>query len=86
MFDRVEIIKEGIHEVHGKKFIYFEFESRVNGNRAKEGFTDPVIRYSFIQYYIEKGRTLVFSFNCPRRGREEWQSSAGAIMKSVRIK
>jgi hypothetical protein len=86
MFDRVEMISEGVHEVHGKKFIYLEFESRVNGNRAKEGFTDPVMKYSYIQYYIEKGRTLVFSFNCPKRGREEWQASAGAIMKSVRIR
>jgi hypothetical protein len=86
MFDRVEIISEGVREVHGKKFIYFEFESRVNGNKAKEGFTDPVMKYSYIQYYIEKGRTLVFSFNCPKREREEWQASAGAMMKSVKIR
>jgi hypothetical protein len=86
MLDRVEMISEGIHEVHGKKFIYFEFESRVNGNRAKEGFTDPVMKYSYIQYYIEKDRTLVFSFTCPRRDRETWQASAGAMMKSIRIR
>src|SRR5688500_6532871 len=33
MFDRVTMIDEGIHEVNGKKLIYFEFESRVNGNK-----------------------------------------------------
>jgi hypothetical protein len=85
MFDRVQMINEGIYDVHGKKFIYFEFESRVNGNRAKEGMTDPVIKYSYIQYYIEGKRTLVFSFNCPKRERENWQSTAQGMMKSVRI-
>jgi hypothetical protein len=85
MFDRVQMIDEGIQEVHGKKFIYFEFESRVNGNKMKEGFTDPILKYSYIQYYLESKRTLVFSFNCPKREKEVWQSSAQAIMKSIRI-
>ena len=31
MFDRVEMIEEGIQEVNKKKFIFFEFDSRVNG-------------------------------------------------------
>jgi hypothetical protein len=86
MFDRVEMINEGVHDVHGKKFIYFEFESRVNGNKLKEGFTDPIMKYNYLQYYIEKGRTLVFSFNAPKRERDEWQATAQAMMKSVRIK
>jgi hypothetical protein len=86
MFDRVEIIHEGIHELHGKKFIYFEFESRVNGNRAQEGQTDPVMRYSYLQYLVEPKRTLVFSFNCPKREREQWQATANAMMKSIRVK
>jgi hypothetical protein len=29
---------------------------------------------------------LVFSFNAPKREREEWQASAQAMMKSVRIR
>ena len=37
VFDRVDMIDEGIHEVRGKKFIFFEFESRINGNRQQEG-------------------------------------------------
>lgn len=86
MFDRVEMINEGIHEVNKKKFIFFEFESRVNGNRREEGFTDPVLKYTYIQYLVEPGKTLVFSFNCPRRMREEWQETAGAMMKAVKVK
>lgn len=86
MFDRVEIISEGIQEVHGKKFIFFEFESRINGNPRKEGLRDPILKYTYQQYLVEPDRTLVFSFNCSKRERETWQPVARAIMKSVKIK
>ena len=86
MFDRVEMLSEGVHEVRGKKFAYFEFESRVNGNPAKEGQRDPILKYTYQQYLVEKERTLVFSFNCYRRERETWQPVAKAVMKSVRVK
>lgn len=86
MFDRVQMIQEGIREVHGKKFIYFEFESRVNGNQAKEGLRDPVMKYTYQQFLVEPGRTLVFSFSAPRREREMWQTTASAIMTSIKVK
>lgn len=85
-FDRVDIIEEGIHNVNGKKLIFFEFESRVNGNRQQEGLKDPVLRYTYIQYFIEPGRAVVFSFNCPRHDREQWQETARAMMQEIRIK
>lgn len=86
MFDRVEILKEGIHEVNGKKFIYFEFESRVNGTRVKDVQLNSVARYNFIQYLVEPKRTLVFSFSCPNRERENWQATANAMMKAIKTK
>jgi hypothetical protein len=86
MFDRVEMFEEGIHEVHGKKFVFFEFESRVKGDRMKMELSEPVLNYTYIQYLVEPGRTLVFSFNCPRRIREDWQGTAGKIMKSIYVK
>jgi hypothetical protein len=86
VFDRVEMISEGVHDVHGKKFIFFEFESRVEGNRRQEGYKDPVLRYTYIQYLIEPGKALVFSFNCPRAQREQWQETARIMMKNVRVK
>ena len=85
MFDRVEMIKEGIYEVNKKKFIFFEFDSRING-RQQEGLQDPVLRYTYIQYLIEPGKALVFSFNCPRRQKEEWQETARLMMKSIKVK
>jgi hypothetical protein len=85
MFDRVEMIQEGIYEVNKKKFIFFEFDSRINGTR-QEGFQDPVLRYTYIQYLVEPGKALVFSFNCPRREKEDWQSTARVMMKNIKVK
>jgi hypothetical protein len=85
MFDRVEMIGEGIQEVNKKKFIFFEFDSRVNGTR-QEGLKDPVLNYTYIQYLVEPGRALVFSFNCSRREKENWQETARQMMKSIKVK
>jgi hypothetical protein len=86
LFDRVDIIDEGIHTIHKKKYIFFEFESRVNGNKMNLGEQQPVFRYTYIQYLIEPGRTLVISFNCPKAIREDWQENVRAMMKSVKVK
>ena len=85
MFDKVEMFSEGIQEVNGKKFVFFEFESRVKGDRMKLELSEPVLNYTYIQYLVEPGRTLVFSFNCPRRMRGDWQATAGKIMKSIKM-
>jgi hypothetical protein len=86
MLDRVEVLDEGIRQMNGKKFIFFEFESRVNGNRNQLGNSDPILKYTYLQYLIESHRTLVFSFNCPRRDRPAWESSAEEMMKSIKVK
>lgn len=86
LYDRVDIIEEGIHTIHKKKYIFFEFESRVNGNKMALGEQQPVFRYTYIQYLIEPGRTLVISFNCPKAMREDWQANVRAMMKTVKVK
>jgi hypothetical protein len=86
LFDRVDFINEGTHTVHKKKYVFFEFESRVNGNKMTLGEQQAVFRYTYIQYLIEPGRTLVFSFSCPKGLREDWQENVRAMMKSVKVK
>jgi hypothetical protein len=72
LFDRVDIIEEGIHPVHKKKM--------------KQSEQSAVFRYSYIQYLVESDRTLVFSFNCPRDQKEQWQETARAMMKSLKVR
>ncbi len=86
IFDGVDMLDEGIHTVNGKQLIYFEFESRMKGDKMKLEYRDPVLNYTYIQYLVEPGRTLVFSFNCPRRIREEWQETARKMMKGIKVK
>lgn len=86
LFDNVEIITEGIHDVHGKKFIYFEFESRVKGDVRDQALRDAVLNYTYIQYLLEPDRTLVFTFTCPRRLRMEWQEVALKMMTGIKVK
>ena len=86
LYDKVDMISEGIHDVHKKKMIFFEFESRINANRRVEGGSQPILKYSYIQYLVEEGRTLVFTFSCPRTDMETWKPVANEVMKSIRIK
>lgn len=86
MFDGVDMIEEGTQLINGKQFIYFEFESRIKGDKSKMELRDPVLSYTYIQYLVQPGRTLVFSFSCPRRIREEWQETARKMMKGIKVK
>jgi hypothetical protein len=86
LFDKVEIISEGVRETGKKKVIYFEFTSRVNGNKRQEGISDPVLRYTYVQYLLGSQRTVVFSFNCPRRLQPEWQETARDMMTGIKVK
>jgi hypothetical protein len=86
LYDRIELIGEGIYEVRKKRFIYFEFESRVNGTKTNMGEQQPIKRYTFIQYLLEPGRAIVFTFSCPQDQRQDWEVKAKAIMKSIKMK
>jgi len=86
LYDRLDMISEGQQILYKKKFIFYEFESRINGDRRKQGFTDPILKYTFIQYLVEKDRTLVFTFSCAKDMRGDWQETAKEIMKSIRVK
>lgn len=86
MFDRVEILTEGIRTVHNKEFIFFEFESTVRGNARELDQQTSIIRYTSIAYLVQPERTLVFSFTCPRRMRQDWEETARKMMESIKVK
>jgi hypothetical protein len=86
LYDKVDLIGEGINTIHKKKYIYFEFESRINASRRLEGGSEPILKYTYIQYLVQPGRTLVFTFSCPRTVREEWQETARGVMKTIKVK
>lgn len=85
MYDRVDFIGEGIQQVHRKKFIFFEFESRINGDNRRQGYQDPIMKYTYIQYLVTSERTLVFTFTCPKDLRQDWQEVARSMMKTIKV-
>ena len=86
LYDKVEMIQEGIYKIHKKQFIYFEFVSRTNGDKRELGSSDPILKYTYIQYLLEPGRTLVFTFSCPKDQKAQWQEAAHEVMKSIHMK
>jgi len=86
LYDRVDMIGEGIRTIHKKEYIFFEFDSRINGERRLGGDQDAIMKYSYVLYLVEKGRTLVITFSCPKQLKTEWQETAHAMMNTLRIK
>lgn len=86
LYDKIEVIEEGIHEVNKKKYIFFEFESYVKGSKREPGSEDPILKYTYIQYLVQTKRTLVFTFSCPKNQKDDWQGTARLMMKSVKVK
>jgi hypothetical protein len=58
----------------------------VNGNKMKETERQAIFRYAYVQYYIGKDRTLVFTFSCPKDRKPDWQETVQAMMKTIKIK
>lgn len=84
-FDRVDMIEEGIRTLKKHKEVaYFEFESLVRGNRGLNNH-ESILMYTYIEYLVEPGRTVVFSFHCPRRMRADWQPVAREMMERITI-
>ena len=82
LFDRVNMIEEGMKEIDGKKFMAFEFDSYLlsgEGGAAER-------KYNYVLYYIGVGRTLVFSFRCPNDQKEMYQPMMDPIFASLKIK
>ncbi len=86
LYDKVDVIEEGIQVVNKQKYIFFEFESYVRGNNRQLGNEDPMLKYTYIQYLVQPKRTLVFTFSCPKDQRQDWQETARTVMKSIKVK
>ncbi len=86
LYDRVDMIDEGITEIHKKKFAFYEFESRINGDKFKQGLKDPILSYTYTQYYVDKKRTLVFTFSCPKSMKDDWSATVHDMMAMIRVR
>ncbi len=87
LFTEVKFMKDEIREISGRKFVVFEFVSRVvDEENSISGLGTAVSNYTYIMYTLYEDRVLLFNFNCPQSERVKWQLAAGQMMESVRIK
>lgn len=86
LFTEVDFMQEDIQEVAGRKFIIFEFISRVTDEDETFGNGLAIAKYTYIQYTLYKDKILLFNFTCPARQQQTWQDTAHEIMNSVRVK
>ncbi|MEO1054178.1 MAG: hypothetical protein AAFX87_26300 [Bacteroidota bacterium] len=84
LYDKVSFLQDEIKEVNGKQFVTFELETLSRGDRARNKASER--RYVYVQYTIMKGKTLVFSFNCPLQMKDDWYDPVHKMMESVKIK
>ncbi len=80
LYDKLEIEKQGVREVHKHQVYYFEFTSATRYSNSYER------KYTIVQYMIVQNRILVFNFSCPKFDREKYQDAAWQIMNSIKIK
>ena len=85
MFDKVKVHQEDIREINGHKFIIFELETRIDGDRMALETTPPAVKYSYLQYLIKNGKMYVFSFHAPLRYIDQWQPIASEVMNSIKV-
>ncbi|MDP4680044.1 MAG: hypothetical protein NWS46_06710 [Cyclobacteriaceae bacterium] len=86
LYDNINMLSEGIQEVNGRKFAYFEFVSSVKDEDNAFVRKGDINKYTYIQYAIINGQSLVFNFTCPSRNKDMWQEKVGQIMKSIELK
>ncbi len=86
LYDRVDFINEEIKIIDDKRYIIFEFDSRINGDKYTLDQQGAVRKYSYILYLLINGKTIVFSFNCPIQLKDKWVDIAPKIMNSIKVK
>lgn len=86
LFTEVDMLQETIQEVGNRRFIVFEFVSRVTEGGNTFGGNSDISKYTYIEYTVYGENVFLFNFTCPARMKAQWQETAHEIMKSVRIK
>ena len=86
LFDKVEFLSEGIEEINRRKYVYFEFLSTLEGDPNSISNQKVIRKYTYVQYVLVNGKTLVFNFTCPANQRNQWQEVAKEMMQTIEIK
>lgn len=84
MFDKVDVLQENIREINGHQYIIYEIETHIDGNKSFTN-SEPVRKYSYLQYLIINGKMIVFSFHSPVQLKDQWKDVVPDIMNSIKL-
>lgn len=83
LYDQVNMVDEGIREINGRAYIYFEFSGNIidepNAFSAEKKSSD----YTYIMYTIQDNGILIFRFTSPARRMNYWRRPMAEVMKSI---
>lgn len=83
LYDKVKFLDEGVKEVKGHRFVFFEIQSTV---LPENKFQDSVKKYSYLMYGLSEGTTYLFNFSCPLAMQDDWRPIAQQMMESIKLK
>ncbi len=86
LYDDVEFIREEVLDIRGKKFAVFEFISSIKGDKNSIRNTTALRKYTYIQYTVHNGSTLVCNLTSTVRSKGRWAGIAHEIMQSIAFK
>ena len=86
LYDEVQFLRDEIQVVNNRQFVVFEFISKVNPEDRSVLDEEPLVKYTYIQYAILKGKVFIFDFTSPSDQQQIWHPVVQRIMESVKIK
>jgi len=86
LFDEVEFHRNELREINGREYAAFEFTSMVKGDPSSLRNKAPVNDYRYVLYTVDDFNVYVFTFYCPARMKDRWQSTAHQIMNGIVFK
>lgn len=84
-FKEINFIQDGITNINGKEFIFFEFEGVIEGT-SKSGKPIETKLYNYMLYTYLKENIYSVSFICGGQLKSDYQESIRKVMKTVKIK
>lgn len=86
LFTSVEFKQDEIRTIGGREYIVFEFISKITDEESSFGDVRSTSKYNYIQYTLRNGKVVLFNLSCPSRMESQWNTTAKAMMESIRLK
>lgn len=83
LYDQVNMLSEGIQEINGREYIYFEFAGEIVDEPNAFSTARKQSDYTYIMYSIENDGVLIFRFTSPIQQMNQWRKPVAEVMQSI---